>query len=64
MTAVVAAAENRWEIDMGGGADPQGLLETCFNRGIRLRSFQFVEPTLHDVFLNLVGPEAREASFR
>lgn len=64
VTTVVAGTENRWEIEMGGGADPQGLLETCFNRGIRLRSFQFVEPTLHDVFLNLVGPEAREASFR
>ena len=64
IAALVAGADNRWEIEISEGADPQGLLEGCFNRGIRLRSFQFVEPTLHDVFLNLVGPEAREAAFR
>ncbi len=64
IATLVATADNRWEIEINEGADPQGLLEGCFNRGIRLRSFQFVEPTLHDVFLNLVGPEAREAAFR
>lgn len=64
IAALVAGTDNRWEIEIGEGADPQGLLESCFNRGIRLRSFQLIEPTLHDVFLNLVGPEAREAAFR
>ena len=55
---------NRWEIELCEQADPQAILQTCFSRGIRLRSFNQSEPTLHDVFVHLVGPEAREASHR
>jgi ABC-2 type transport system ATP-binding protein len=54
----------RWEIQMRDNADPQAVLQSCFARGIRLRSFDQSEPSLHDVFVRLVGPEAREASFR
>jgi len=54
----------RWEIQMRDNADPQTVLQACFARGIRLRSFDQSEPSLHDVFVRLVGPEAREASFR
>ncbi len=32
--------------------------------GIRLKSFNQSEPTLHDVFMRLVGPEAKEVAFR
>lgn len=53
-----------WEIQMKDNADAAVILEACFERGIRLRSFQQTEPTLHDVFVRLVGPEAREANFR
>jgi ABC-type uncharacterized transport system ATPase subunit len=59
-----AGEDGRWEIELSDGANPQAILEACFTGGVRLRSFQFTEPTLHDVFLKLVGPEAREASFR
>ena len=31
---------------------------------IRLRRFDHSDPTLHEVFVTLVGPEAREASLR
>jgi len=55
---------HRWEIELREQADPQAILQTCFSRGIRLRSFTQSEPSLHEVFVRLVGPEAREASFR
>ena len=55
---------HRWELELREQADPQAILQTCFSRGIRLRSFNQSDPTLHEVFVHLVGPEAREASFR
>ena len=54
----------RWEIELREHADPQSILQACFDRRIRLRSFNQSDPTLHDVFMRLVGPEAREAVFR
>jgi ABC-2 type transport system ATP-binding protein len=54
----------RYEIELRESADPQALLRTCFERGIALRRFDHSDPTLHEVFVSLVGPEAREASFR
>ena len=40
------------------------ILRTCFENGIRLQRFDHADPTLHEVFVKLVGGEAREASFR
>lgn len=59
-----AAAEAPWELELRENADPQAILQACFSRGIRLHSFNQSEPTLHEVFMRLVGPEAKEASFR
>jgi len=53
-----------FELRLRESADPQEVLASCFERGIRLRRFDHADPTLHEVFVNLVGPEAREASFR
>ena len=53
-----------WELELGENADPQAILQACFSRGIRLHSFNQSDPTLHEVFMRLVGPEAKEASFR
>lgn len=53
-----------WELELAEKADPQGILQTCFARGIRLRSFNQSEPTLHEVFVRLVGPDAAEAAYR
>ncbi|MDX1953673.1 MAG: ATP-binding cassette domain-containing protein [Verrucomicrobiota bacterium] len=54
----------KWELHLKDGADPQEILQKCFESGVRLRSFVLEEPTLHEVFMKLVGPEAKEASFR
>ena len=54
----------RWELELRENADPQAILQTCFARGIRLRSFNQSDPTLHEVFMRLVGPSAKEAAFR
>lgn len=56
--------DSHWELELRDHADPQAILQTCFARGIRLRSFNQSEPTLHEVFMRLVGPDAKEASFR
>jgi len=53
-----------YDIRVQDGFDPQLLLKACFDRDIPLESFEQTEPTLHDVFVHLVGPEAREAAFR
>ena len=53
-----------FEVRLRESADPQEVLQACFERVIRLRRFDHSDPTLHEVFVNLVGPEAREASFR
>jgi ABC-type uncharacterized transport system ATPase subunit len=53
-----------WELEMRQNADPQAVLQACFDRGIRLHSFNQSDPTLHEVFVRLVGPEGKEAAFR
>ena len=57
-------APSRWELRIAEKADPQTILQECFERGIRLRSFELADPSLHEVFVRLVGSEAKEASFR
>ncbi len=61
---VAAKPSPRWEVELYESADPQSVLQFCFARGIRLQSFNQTEPTLHEVFMRLVGPEAKEARFR
>lgn len=55
---------SQWELQMRDNADPQLILQACFSKGIRLRHFNHSDPTLHEVFVELVGPEAKEASLR
>src|SRR5262245_9483916 len=47
-----------WELELRENAEPEAVLQACFARGIRLRSFNQSDPTLHEVFMRLVGPEA------
>lgn len=54
----------QWEIELRDSADASAVLRACFERNIPLRGFQYTEPTLHDVFVKLVGLEEREAGFR
>lgn len=53
-----------WEFELHEKADPQTILQACFAQGIRLKSFNQSDPTLHEVFVRLVGSEAKEAGFR
>jgi ABC-2 type transport system ATP-binding protein len=64
VTAVLPQAGGVWELELAHGADAQAVLQGCFAHNIRLRTFRFDEPTLHDVFVKLVGPDAKEAMFR
>jgi len=53
-----------WDLELSEQADPHLILQECFAGKIRLRSFTQSEASLHDVFVRLVGPGAKEASFR
>ena len=53
-----------WEVLLRDKAEAHAVLEACFAHRIRLRRFDQTDPSLHDVFVQLVGPEAREAAAR
>jgi ABC-2 type transport system ATP-binding protein len=53
-----------WDLELREEADLQAVLQGCLDRGIRPRSFNQCEPTLHEIFLRLVGPGAEETGFR
>jgi ABC-2 type transport system ATP-binding protein len=59
-----ARGEGRWQLELEPGASASAVLEACFERSPRLRRFDVREPDLHEVFVHLVGPSAREASLR
>jgi ABC-2 type transport system ATP-binding protein len=54
----------QWEVELRENSDPQLVLAACFEKQVRLQSYNQSEPSLHEVFVQLVGPEAKEASFR
>jgi ABC-2 type transport system ATP-binding protein len=47
------------EINMAEEADPQRLLEAAVGR-LAVRRFEVMEPTLHNIFIDQVGPAAEE----
>ena len=46
-----------WALTLGPGVDPGTVLEDCSSRGIALRRWDHHQASLHDVFVQLVGPE-------
>ena len=48
------------EVRMAEGADPQAILRAIMSR-TRVSSFDVAKPSLHDIFVRIAGPEAREA---
>jgi ABC-2 type transport system ATP-binding protein len=44
-----------WEVRLREQTSAQAILERCFESGIVLRRFDHSEPSLHDVFVSLVG---------
>jgi ABC-2 type transport system ATP-binding protein len=68
LPGVAAAAERggndgwiEWEVSLAPGADPGDLLQACTERGFALRRFEQSRPSLHDVFLHIVGGEEGRA---
>lgn len=53
-----------WELQIQEHANPQLILQRCFESGIPLTRFDYTQPSLHDVFVHLVGNDAKEHHFR
>ena len=55
--AAGAACEGwqEWKVTLASGREPADLLQYCTANGFALRSFDQHKPSLHDVFLHLMG---------
>ncbi len=49
------------ELRIGAGADPQRIVRTIMDR-TRVRSFELASPSLHDIFVRIAGPAAKEVT--
>ena len=52
------ADETLWTLDLREGADGGALLAAAFQKGVALTHFDLSPPSLHDVFVSLVGGAA------
>jgi ABC-type uncharacterized transport system ATPase subunit len=50
------------ELELAPGADAQEILRALVSSGARLSRFEIAEPSLHKIFIDLVGPEAATAA--
>ncbi|MGH7699179.1 MAG: ABC transporter ATP-binding protein [Gemmatimonadales bacterium] len=50
------------ELELAPGADAQDVLRGLVGSGARLARFELVAPSLHKIFVDLVGPEASRAA--
>jgi ABC-2 type transport system ATP-binding protein len=50
------------ELELAPGADAQEILRALVASGARLSRFELVAPSLHKIFVDLVGPEAATAA--
>lgn len=57
---IISSGDNQWRIDIAESINPQQILQFCADNNVAIRGFEFSESSLHDVFVNLVGEEARE----
>jgi len=60
---LVARADDQnrfFEIELATGADPQELLNRLIASGARIRRFELVSPSLHQIFLERVGAQGVE----
>lgn len=53
-----------WEIRAERHVAVETVMAACAERGVEIRHFTMVEPTLHDVFVRLVGRDGEPASGR
>ena len=49
---------NYAELELAKGTDPQSLLTLLIQRGARITRFELTEPSLHKIFVDLVGADA------
>jgi ABC-2 type transport system ATP-binding protein len=59
--SLVAKADdygNYAELELASGADPQRVLRELVRADTTVTRFEIAEPTLHKIFIDLVGPEA------
>jgi ABC-2 type transport system ATP-binding protein len=49
---------------LAADGEPVDVVQACFERGCTLHRFDYSPPSLHEVFVELVGDKAKEASFR
>lgn len=49
------------ELELANGADAQEILRALVTSGARLSKFELASPSLHKIFVDLVGPEATTA---
>ena len=63
-TDIKESASKEWQLQISERVNPQDILRSCFERGIKLSRFEFTEPSLHDVFVYLVGESAGEQEIR
>jgi len=54
----------QWSIEISKGADPLAVLQTCFANNIALSRFEYSDPSLHDVFVHLVGNATQDQRLR
>ena len=53
--------DNRYmEVNLDNGADAQQLLQHAAQR-VQIRRFEVMQPTLHNIFIEKVGPVSEEA---
>jgi ABC-2 type transport system ATP-binding protein len=52
------------ELELAAGADAQEILGALVSSGARLTRFEIVAPSLHKIFVDLVGPEAAHPDAR
>jgi ABC-2 type transport system ATP-binding protein len=52
------------ELELAPGADAQLILKELVDSGARLARFELTAPSLHKIFIDLVGPEAARAEAR
>jgi ABC-2 type transport system ATP-binding protein len=50
------------ELELAPGADAQEILRALVSSGARLSRFELASPSLHKIFVDLVGPEAATAA--
>src|SRR5467141_4328834 len=50
------------ELELAPGADAQEILKGLVDSGARLARFELASPSLHKIFVDLVGPEAATAA--